>query len=213
MSLDIEIFKKSILWILQETSPENPKELWELIGAIDMNERVLISYEELITTLKTMISQGLINESKPLNFYKTKKVSERGNLSQISEDDYEKAVLKFKEWLKKEWEKEEIYDVEVVRIKWMTDKKINKKMKKTFVEDLKYEVEEPLIYYPREIVGYEKGKNYISFWILSTENIDAHEVYETILPQIKDFIQKQGGTCEIQVGNKGEEKKIHIIKN
>ena len=211
--MDIEIFKKSILWILEETSPENPKELWELIAAIDMHERVLVTYEELITTLKTMISKDLITEIKPLHFYKTIKANEKGKLSQISEGDYEQAVAKFKERLKQEWEKEETYDVEVVRVKWITDKKINKQVKKFFIEDLKYMVEEALMYYPREIVGYDKGKHHISFWILSTEDIDAHEVYLTILPQVKDFINKHGGTCEIQVGNKGEEKKVHIIKN
>ena len=154
--MDIKNFKKSILWILEETNPENPKELWELIAAIDMNERVLVTYEELITTLKTMISEGWINEIKPLHFYKTQKASERGQLSQISEGDYELAVAKFKDRLKQEWEKEETYDVEVVRVKWITDKKINKQVKNFFIEDLKYMVEEPLMYYPREIVGYDK---------------------------------------------------------
>jgi hypothetical protein len=97
-------------------------------------------------------------------------------------------------------------------VKWIADEKINKKVKKCFIQDLVWKIEEELMYYPREIVGYDKGKHYISFWILSTEDVDAHEVYDIILPQVKDFIQKQGGTCEIQVGNKGDEKEIHIIK-
>ena len=177
-----------------------------------MHERVLITYEELMATLKTMISEGIINESKPLHVYKTQDTSERGNLSQISEDEYEQAVAKFREWLKQEWEKEEIYDVEIIRVKWIPGEKINKRVKKFFTQDLKWEIEEPLMYYPREIVGYDKGKRHISFWILSTEEVDAHEVYDIILPQVKDFIQKHGGTCEIQVGNKGDEKKVHTIK-
>jgi hypothetical protein len=211
--MDLDIFKKSILWILQGTSPENPKELWELIGAIDMHERVLVTYKELIATLKTLISEGIINESKTLHFYKTQDTSDRGHLSQISENEYEREVAKFREWLKQEWEKEEIFDVEIIRVKWLVDEKINKKMKKCFIEDLQYEVEEELMYYPREIVRNDKGKGHISFWILSTEDVDAHEVYDIILPKVKDFIQKRGGTCEIKVGNKGEEKKVYTIKD
>ena len=212
MDFDLEIFKKSILWILGGSNPENPKELWELIAAIDMNERILVSYEDLISTLETMITEGIINESEPLHFYISQNKDKGGQLTHISRSEYEQAVEKFKEWLKQEWEKEEIYDVEIVRVKWITDNKITKKIKKIFVEDLEYQIEEPLIYFPREIEGYDKGKNHISFWILSTEEVDAHEVYEIILPQIEDFIRVNGGYCEIQVGNKEEEKKVYTIK-
>jgi len=212
MDFELEIFKKSILWILRGSNPENPKKLWELIAAIDMNERILVTYEELISTLETMITEGIINESEPLHFYKAQNKDKLGQLTHISRSDYEQAVEKFKEWLKQEWEKEEIYDVEIVRVKWITDNKITKKVKKIFVEDLQYEIEEPLIYFPREIEGYDKGKNDISFWILSTQEVDANQVYEIILPQIEKFIQLNGGCCEIQVGNKGEEKKVYTIK-
>jgi len=61
-------FEKEILWFLEESSPENPKELWELIYGIDAYQRVLVTYDELITNLKQMIFDG-IDQQKALEFY------------------------------------------------------------------------------------------------------------------------------------------------
>ena len=210
-------FEKDILWVLENNKPEDPIELWQLISWIDFRQREIASYDELRTTIKTLILNGKMKEKTKLQYCKTQGNKTKGIFTEFSESEYEEAVKKYREWFDQELkrvekEEEEPMDIEIIRVTWKTEKKINKELKNCFVEDLEYEVEEELMYYPREIEGYDKGDHHISFWILSIDDVDAHEVYDIISPLIREFIEKNGGEIEIRVGNKGEEKKVYKVK-
>ncbi|MEJ2250962.1 MAG: hypothetical protein P8Y70_15860 [Candidatus Lokiarchaeota archaeon] len=210
-------FEKDILWVLENNKPEDPIELWELIAWIDFRQREVASYDELRTAIKTLILNGEMKEIAKLQYCKTQGNETRSIFTKFSESEYEEAVKKYREWFDQELkrvekEEEEPMDIEIIRVTWITDKKISKELKNCFIEDLERKVEEELIFYPREISVYDKEKRQISFRILSINNVDAHEVYDIISPLIKDFIEKNGGKCEIHVANKGEEKKIYFIE-
>jgi len=211
-------FEKDILWVLENNKPEDPIELWDLIAWIDFRQREVASYDELRTAIKTMILNGEMKEITKLQYCKAQGDEPRGIFTEFSESEYEEAVKKYREWFdqelkREEKEDEEPMDIEIIRVTWTPDKNINKELKKCFVENLEYKVEEELMYYPREISVHEKGKSHISLLILSIDSTDAHEVYDTISPLIIDFIEVNGGKCEIRVGNKGEEKKVYSVEH
>ena len=55
-------FEKEILLALEGSSPENPREMWELICEIDYRQREIPSYDEILTVIGTMIEKGEIRE-------------------------------------------------------------------------------------------------------------------------------------------------------
>jgi hypothetical protein len=210
-------FEKDILWVLENNKPEDPIELWQLISWIDFRQREIASYDELRTAIKTMILNGEMKEIAKLQYCKAQGNEPRETFTEFSESEYEEAVKKYREWFdqelkREEKEEEEPMDIEIIRITWTPDKKINKELKKCFVENLEYKVEEELMYYPREISVYDKEKSQISLRILSIDNTDAHEVYHAIAPLLRDFIEENEGKCEIRVGNKGEKKKVYNVE-
>lgn len=208
-------FENDILWVLKNNKPEEPIELWQLISWIDFRQREVASYDELRTVVKTMILNGEMKELSKLQYCKAQGNEPRGIFTEFSESEYEDAVKKYREWfdqeLKREEKEEELMDIEIIKVTWTPDKKITKELKKCFVENLEYKVEEELMYYPRELSVYDKGKSHISLRILSINSTDAHKVYDTISLLLRDFIEENGGICEILVGNKGEKKKVYTI--
>lgn len=201
-------FEKDILWVLEDSTPESPKELGELIAAIDIQQRVLITYDELITTLKKMVLEGKIKETKPMYYYKPQENNTGGIFSEISKFEYEKAVEKYKEWLNQEDNSDNIIVVE-----WNSEKKIDKEIFDIFRRELVSDIDKELINYPHIVQGYDNGEYFITCWIVSTKNIDAHEIYEVILPQLKKYIHKYGGNIEATVGGEEDDKKVYSIKN
>lgn len=203
----IIIFEEDILWALEESNPENPMELWELIYAIDYRQRVIASYDEIRTAIKTLIMNGDIKETTKLHYYKTQGKETKRLFTEFSESEYEKTVEKYREWFRQAEKEADTMPMElIIIVKLSSEYRKNKELlnKYQLLSDEFIQMGLP--------IGISHGKNNLVIEITCVNTFDPQQVYQYTLPLIEDFVKNHGGTIEVTVGRDGEAKKVHVIK-
>lgn len=204
-------FEKEILLALEGSSPENPREMWELICEIDYRQREIPSYDEILTVIGTMIEKGEIRESRKLRYFKNQQKRIGESFTKFSESEYLEAVEKYREWIAEEWEQVDDTPMERIIVVELSSKDLeNRELFTEFSSYLADSIVQELIGIP---VGVRNFRHNRAIEITSVESIDAQQVYEYVLPLIDDIVKKHGGTIKVTVGRKGTAKNVHVIQN
>lgn len=204
-------FEKEILSALEGSSPENPKDMWELVCEIDYRQREIPSYDEILTVIETMIEKGEVTESRKLRYFKNQENIIGGSFTKFSEPEYLDAVEKCREWIAEEWERVDDIPMERIIVVELSSKDLeNEDLFTEFSSYLADSIVQELMGIP---IGIRHFKNDRAIEITSVESVDAQQVYEYVLPLIDDIVKKYGGTIEVTVGRKGTSKIVHVIQN
>ncbi len=203
--------ENEILLALEGSSPESPKELWELVYEIDYRQREIPSYDEILTVIETMIENGDIKETKKLRYFKTQENKTKGPFTRFSESEYLDAVEKYREWVAEEWERADDIPMERIIVIELSSKDLeNEELFTEFSSYLADSIVQELIGIP---IGIRHFKSNRAIEITSVENVDANQVYEYVLPLIDDIVKKHGGTIKVTVGRKGTSKSVYVLQD
>jgi hypothetical protein len=92
-------YDKMILKALRHTTHDNPTDLVGIIGHIDSRERLIISFEELESGLRRLVEAGMIQEIKPLHFFKTADSEAAAIFTGLNEEQYKSVCRKYRDWM------------------------------------------------------------------------------------------------------------------
>lgn len=93
----MEYLDKAILKALRKTTRGQPANLVQIIGAIDAQEKLLISFKELSGGLRRLIEAGRVREAKPLHFYERQHGESGMTFSGLIGEEYKVATRSYRE--------------------------------------------------------------------------------------------------------------------
>jgi hypothetical protein len=158
--------------------------------------------------LKVLIEKGDVKESTKLQYYITQKGETKVNFTDFSEEEYYEAVEYFREWLQDEMESDTPMEKIIVLTldqKWCKNKDL--------LSSLIYLSDEFIQLNASGVpIGVSHGKNSPVIELSTINSVDPQELYEFILPKIKEFIKEYGGSFEVSVGRKGASKIEYYVQ-